>query len=794
MIEGPDETRIIGPNNGSRLSSYLTLAAVLLRAQSRQVVSQLVVNAAADLCPHLTFSALCQLDDPEDIGIIAQAGGVLLPPAEMERLRDRLLSLIPPDSERSTIVSEKAAPSEIEAEFASRRLYYAAAQTPTQFYGWLVAGSGQPFDAEELYYLRSLAQLAAIALENASRFEALKESAAETTLVNEVAGALATSLNAEEIFYTFMTYLRNLLPVERATVALLSPDWSQYELPYSWNDPPGRVRRGYLKNISLVGSVLEKSVREREIIIDDFGLPSEAEDYFFKVIDGSRMVVPLLAKGQPVGALLLATRQPKCYREDDNRLLLVEKLARLFALALVNSRLYEEKQLSAEFDSRVGVYNHDYFDRELAVQVEKARRLGYKLGLIMIDMDNLKVVNDRHGHLAGDAALRHIASLVSDTVRATDVVARYGGDEFGVMLPGCTARSLEIVSEKSRRTIRATPLELESGEKAQLTVSVGAAIFPDDAETPLELVQRADAAMYVAKQHRDAVRVGRRARPVRVSERELERGAASQRSVSDTNVDPNVNVDIDGLSAGRWAASDYERFLNWLGGDRPGVAAKVLRETYNQLAEARHQIRESEQRQSQLEQSMRHGLQMVALAVEQREPYLSGGAERVQHLCFLFAKELNYTQEQRNELENASWLANIGRLAVPEYIWSKTSHLSTYDWRRVQQVPLEGARLAEQWKPVVNQNIVLAIKHQRERFDGLGYPSGLAGEEIPIQARLLGLAGAVVALHQPRPFRSARNLKTIRGEIEQTAGRQFDPSLVRILLYLMDSGQLSFLE
>lgn len=795
VIGGSEEIDSITQTNNPRLGSFLTLAAVLLRAQSRQVVAQLVVNAAADLCPRLTFSALCQLDpiDNQTWFITAQANGILLSAAQTERLHQRLITLLPQEIERPVYIADRPAPAEIETDLGSQRLYFAPSQTPTQFYGWLIASSKQSLDNEENSYLRSLSQLAAIALENAARFEALKESAAETTLVNEVAGALATSLNAEELFQTFMTYLRNLLPVERASLALLSTDRAQYELPYSWTDAPGRVRRGYIKNLPVIGSLLEKALREREIIIDPPQNLETPETSFFKVIDGSRMIVPLLAKGQPIGVLQLATRPTQSYREDEPRLLLVEKLSRLFALALVNSRLYEEKQLSAEFDSRVGVYNHDYFDRELAVQVEKARRLGYKLGLIMVDMDNLKNVNDKHGHLAGDAALRHIAGLISSTVRATDVVARYGGDEFGVMLPGCTARSLEIVSEKARRSIRSIPLQLENNVQIQLTVSIGAALFPDDAETPMELVQRADAAMYEAKKRRDEVRIGRKARLARVSDRELARGT----NLAVPGEEPDElghSMDIDRLSAGNWAAADYERFLSWLGGDRPTIVANVLRETYKQLAEAQHQLHLAQNRNSQLEESLRQGLQIVAHIVERREPYLAGGAMQLQQLSLLLAKELNFSNEQLAELEVAAWLANVGRLTIPEYIWTKTSHLSTYDWRRVQQVPTEGARLAEKWKAAATPGTIMTLRHQRERFDGLGYPSGLAGEEIPMAARILGLAGAVVALHQTRPFRPARNLLAIRSEIEQAAGRHFDPELVRIMLHLVDQSYLNFLQ
>ena len=132
-------------------------------------------------------------------------------------------------------------------------------------------------------------------------------------------------------------------------------------------------------------------------------------------------------------------------------------------------------------------------------EVKRAQRYGRLLSLIMIDVDGFKEINDRFGHLAGNAALKHVAALLRNFVRETDVTGRYGGDEFMILLPETPKHMAEALAEGIRALISVTPLHLEEHGLLPVTVSVGMASFPRDARTTATLMAEADGALYKAK-------------------------------------------------------------------------------------------------------------------------------------------------------------------------------------------------------------------------------------------------------------------------------------------------------
>jgi diguanylate cyclase (GGDEF)-like protein len=149
-------------------------------------------------------------------------------------------------------------------------------------------------------------------------------------------------------------------------------------------------------------------------------------------------------------------------------------------------------------DGLTGLYNHRFFQERLAQEVERARRSGEPVTLIMIDVDHFKRWNDAHGHLAGDGALRQLAALLTAGRRLNDVAARYGGEEFAVILSGTPRKAGALVAEYLRRRVadsRFDPLPAAGG----FTISAGVACCPDDAADPTALVQAADRALYRAK-------------------------------------------------------------------------------------------------------------------------------------------------------------------------------------------------------------------------------------------------------------------------------------------------------
>ncbi len=184
----------------------------------------------------------------------------------------------------------------------------------------------------------------------------------------------------------------------------------------------------------------------------------------------------------------------------------LDQIKIVVAKTLERSRLRQKaeegeiyKQLS-RIDGLTELYNYTFFQQLLKTEVERAGRYGHQLSLLMIDIDNFKGYNDAYGHPAGDEALRKLARVMSRAVRGCDFIARYGGDEFVVVLPETDQSEAKTIGERLRTLVSKTKFDgTQKDRESIITVSVGLATYPRDAQTREDLVKRADQALYKAK-------------------------------------------------------------------------------------------------------------------------------------------------------------------------------------------------------------------------------------------------------------------------------------------------------
>ncbi len=213
--------------------------------------------------------------------------------------------------------------------------------------------------------------------------------------------------------------------------------------------------------------------------------------------DESLLCAPLEIRGQVAGALLLSG-EPDQYTENDLDFLVA--LAQVASLAIANSQTFDQVQYQATVDELTKAFNRRFLTQNLRAELARAARLGYSVGLLMVDVDDLKIINDDHGHLVGDDLLRAVVEGLRAGIRESDWVARYGGDEFAVVLPGCSHAQLRVVGEKLRRSVAERRLLLKDGRSLGITVSLGGSVFPEVAHDLDELVSQADANELRAKQ------------------------------------------------------------------------------------------------------------------------------------------------------------------------------------------------------------------------------------------------------------------------------------------------------
>jgi diguanylate cyclase (GGDEF)-like protein len=217
---------------------------------------------------------------------------------------------------------------------------------------------------------------------------------------------------------------------------------------------------------------------------------------------GAVMSFLLSCRGRRIGALVALDRQPseREPRLSASMLRAVRLLLEPAAVALDNALLLKRAEALSVTDDLTHLYNSRYLNLVLRRETKRASRSGRPLSLLFIDLDGFKAVNDTHGHLFGSRALVEAAAVIRSSARETDVVARFGGDEFALVLPDTGGEGAYAVGERIRERIAAHKFLAEDGLDMHLTASVGVATLPDVAASAEELVQAADKAMYQVKE------------------------------------------------------------------------------------------------------------------------------------------------------------------------------------------------------------------------------------------------------------------------------------------------------
>ena len=217
---------------------------------------------------------------------------------------------------------------------------------------------------------------------------------------------------------------------------------------------------------------------------------------------GAVLAFPLSCRGRCVGALIALDRQPSARepRLAASMLRAVRILLEPASVALDNALLLKRAEALSVTDDLTHLYNSRYLNLVLRRETKRASRSGRPLSLLFLDLDGFKGVNDTHGHLFGSRALVEAAAVIRSSARETDVVSRFGGDEFALVLPDTGGEGAFAVGERIRERIAAHRFLVDDGLDIHLTASVGVATLPDVAASAEELVQAADKAMYRVKE------------------------------------------------------------------------------------------------------------------------------------------------------------------------------------------------------------------------------------------------------------------------------------------------------
>ncbi len=377
-------------------------------------------------------------------------------------------------------------------------------------------------------------------------------------------------------------------------------------------------------------------------------------------------------------------------------LLSVALVGPLVAVALYQRSVHDALSAMrlALTDPLTGLGNHRHFHERLQTDLNRAQERGTLLALCLVDIDDFKRVNDRHGHPVGDEVLAQVATRL----RQGGEAFRLGGDEFALLMPGRTESEALAVA---RSVIdRVGSMKLAHGER--LTVSAGVAVYPDHGVDRSELVRVADNALYASKNQGKG------------SANAYRPGAAE---IGDLHL----------------LASGHDRHARFL------AAAGLAR------------------------------------AVDARDAYTGEHSAEVGELAARIGLRMELRPNEVELLRLAGSLHDVGKLAIPEEILRKPGPLSAPERLVLERHPQIGFRMLDS---LGIEPVATWVLHHHERWDGAGYPNRLAGETIPLGARILFVADAYDAMTTERVYRGRLSHEHAVRELERCAGTQFDPEVV----------------
>ncbi len=618
------------------------------------------------------------------------------------------------------------------------------------------------FDEGHLELLRVLAGEAGIALENARLFSEERKKTQQLALFNNVSRHAITTLNPDEMLGNIVREMEETLTYKYLGIALL--DYATKELVLQAADGKGAGGETGAKRLSLDAGMLGRVARSGQLAYLRAAETGRSE----LLHEDSRAGIglPITYADQLLGVLYAEMTEAAEFSEEEQRVL--ETLADLVAGALHNAMTFQRAQEQAITDGLTGLKTHRFFMESLSAEWKRATRAGRAFSVVLIDLDRFKFVNDFYGHLEGDVVLQRVAQILEQNCRRSDVVARYGGDEFVVLMPETNLEQAQQRASKLRSCLAGDQVLHEKN----ITGSFGLAGFPWHGSTPQELIQAADSSMYISKhQGGNAVSAPESAGgPERTDGRQWKRDV----------LEAYLGVALKRLfSTGPEAFEEIyrrlEQFMASLMKSREGGAATGEKAVPAEASELPAEVIET--------------LTSLALAIDAKDHFTQGHSRKVSALGVQLAEALGLGEEQMEHVRLGGLLHDMGKVGIQEGVLNKAGPLDAEEWELMKTHASLGGKLLDPLAPFsAARTIQEIVRHHHEYWDGSGYPDRLAGPKIPLGARIVAIADAFDTITSDRTYKRGRSNAEALTELERCAGTQFEPRLVQAFIEAVQKG------
>src|SRR5437868_4649372 len=589
------------------------------------------------------------------------------------------------------------------------------------------------FEPRDLEVMRTAAGQVSVAVENARLFAEEQRRSHQLGFLNNISKTAISSESAEQMLGEIVAEIQKNFRYDHIGIGILDYVTKDIEIKAE----AGATAKAMGKRIQLGVGILGRVARTGESAL----VQNAGEGSLLGILPESRAVlcIPITYGESLLGVLNVESQSENAFSPQD--VLILNTLADLLATALHNSFVFQKLQQQSITDGLTGIKTRRFFWEALTSEWKRASRSGRPFSVVLMDLDKFKEVNDTLGHLEGDLVLARVGRLLEQKCRQSNVVARYGGDEFIILMPETGMEQAQILAERLRLWIATDPMLAEH----HITGSFGVGSFPVHGFSVEDIIRVADAGMYVSK-HAGGNRVS-------TAEEYVEgENVAVQRQLVSGYIEGFLQREHNGPEHVEELVTTLRKLS---GGEDCNIS--VLREA----------------------------VENVHRAAESREVQASGQCDAVARYSEVIGRALGMGPEELADLVYAARVHDIGKIFVSERILNKTGPLTEDEFYQIKAHPRVGAEIIGTIPG--SERMQKAIEHHHEALDGSGYPSGLRGEQIPLWSRIIGLADAFVNMTSDRSFAPAKTNEQALSELERLSGIRYDGMLVRLLIRQLKS-------
>ena len=593
------------------------------------------------------------------------------------------------------------------------------------------------FQPRDLEVMQTAAGQLGVAIENARLFSGEQRRARQLAFLNSISKMAISSEDAEQMMADIVREIQKNFNFDHIGIGIMDYATKDIEIKAE----AGSTSHALGRRIAVGSGVLGKVARTGVSALVQNAGPGQLSG----ILPDSRGVLCLpISYGETLlGVLNIESRDENAFAPQD--VLILNTLADLLATALHNSFVFQKLQQQSITDGLTGIKTRRYFWEALSAEWKRASRSGRPFSVVLIDLDKFKEVNDSLGHLEGDLVLARVGRLLEQKCRQSNVVARYGGDEFIILMPETGIEQAQVLAERLRLWLATDPML----EEHKITGSFGVASFPVHGFAIEDLIRVADAGMYVSKH-----------------------AGGNQVSTSEPF--------REGSSTRRQLVSSYiEGFLQ-----REHNGPEHLDELVGTLRKLCGNAEDGDTA------ALQEAVEALAQAAELREVKASGHGEHCGHYAEIIARGLNLVAEEMAEITFAGRVHDVGKLFIDERILNKSAPLTEDELAVIKTHPQLGVEVL---RAIPNIDCVAqAVLAHHEAFDGSGYPFGLQGEAIPLSGRILAVVDTYVNMISERSFAPAKTHEQAIAELEKMTGTRLDGMLVRLFARLLKMEKSSF--